>query len=65
MMLRKMVDDYEEIKGKMNEAKKQFGSHHYLVEEYRSQLDDLCTRYFGTNKTDWRSKKENKLFNTK
>lgn len=47
MMLRKMVDEYETIKIKMNEAKKQFGSHHDLVEEYRNQLDDLCTKYFG------------------
>lgn len=57
-MLRKMVDEYEAIKEKMNEAKQQFGSHHYLVEEYRNQLDDLCTRYFGSNKSDWRLKKE-------
>ncbi|MFP7296345.1 hypothetical protein [Neobacillus niacini] len=60
MMLKKMVDEYEAIKGKMNEAKKQFGSHHYLVEEYRNQLNDLCNRYFGPTEIDWRSKKEKK-----
>lgn len=58
MMLKKMVDEFEAIRGKMNEAKKQFGSHHYLVEEYRKQLDELCTRYFGKTETSWRLKKE-------
>ncbi|MEH6995403.1 hypothetical protein V7075_22365 [Neobacillus drentensis] len=58
MILKKLVDEYEIIKGNLNEARKRFGNHHHLVKEYQNQLDDLCTRYFGVNKTDSRLKKE-------
>ncbi|WP_142354456.1 hypothetical protein [Bacillus sp. AFS031507] len=58
MILKKIVDEYEIIKGNLNEARMNFGNHHHLVTEYQNQLDDLCTRYFGVNKTNSKLKKE-------
>ncbi|WP_223593813.1 hypothetical protein [Neobacillus bataviensis] len=59
MMLKKMVEEYEIIKGKMDIARDQFGNHHHLVQEYRNQLDNLYHRYFGKNQTDTTLRKEN------
>jgi len=58
MILKKLVDEFEIIKGNLNEARKKFGNHHHKVTEYQNQLDDLCIRYFGVNKTDGRLKEE-------
>ncbi|MEH7376006.1 hypothetical protein [Neobacillus drentensis] len=58
MILKKLVDEYEIIKRNLNEARKKFGNHHHLVSEYQNQLEDLCIRYFGDNKTDSTLKEE-------
>ncbi len=54
LILKKIVDEYELIKGNMNEARKQFGEHHHLVTEYQNQLDNLCNRYINVKRTDSR-----------
>lgn len=47
MMLKKIVEEYEEIKGKMLQAQKEYGSNHHIVMEYRNQMRDLYNRSFG------------------
>ncbi|MCU6599001.1 hypothetical protein OCO53_00735 [Peribacillus frigoritolerans] len=54
MMLKKMVDEYKEIKGKMIEAQKELGSNHHILMEYQNQIDGLYDRYFGVSKTEIR-----------
>ncbi|MFA1710160.1 hypothetical protein ACDX66_00410 [Peribacillus frigoritolerans] len=53
-MLKKMVEEYKEIKGKMIEAQKEYGNHHHIVKEYQNQMDGLYVRYFGVSKTEIR-----------
>lgn len=57
MMLKKLVEEYETIKGNLIKAQKQHGNHSHHVTEYRNQLDNLCIRYFGV-KTDSKIKEE-------
>ncbi|MGG0174775.1 hypothetical protein [Gottfriedia acidiceleris] len=58
MLLKKMVDEFGAVISKMNAAQKEFGNYHYLVIEYKNQLDELRNQYFGISKTDSRMKKE-------
>ncbi|UPM55218.1 hypothetical protein [Gottfriedia acidiceleris] len=52
MMLKKIVEEYETIKGNLKKAQKLYGEHSDHVSEYQNQLDNLCIRYFGSKPTN-------------